>query len=173
MGPCHHVMERHQAAEGGERRPDTEGTCEYNKWAVADCDKRRSSGFGVGRGANNSSPKSQCVIKCYTGLQTRTDHLGRLKQCQINLISKHGMVVSIRHAHWTEIKNYRRSEGTQAVLNQKRITLFSCGKGNEDHQLRVESFVHNRIASTFKWVEFVRDRIPYTVLRSGVWMSMS
>jgi hypothetical protein len=53
----------------------------------------------------------------------REPHAGQSwpKQCQMDMRSEHGMLrASICHVHRTELANYRRSEGTQAVLNQKR-----------------------------------------------------
>jgi hypothetical protein len=48
-------------------------------------------------------------------------------------------------------------------------------KRSENHQLRSGFFEHHRIDSAVKWVEFVRVRMPYLVLRSYchniiVWM---
>jgi hypothetical protein len=45
---------------------------------------------------------------------------------------------------------------------------FFYGKGNEDHKLGTGFFVHKRIISAVKRVEFFSDRMSYIMLR-GCW----
>jgi hypothetical protein len=50
----------------------------------------------------------------------------------------------------------------------RKIQIFN-GKGNENHQLRTEFFVHHRTVSERVRYEYVGDRMSYIVLRGRWW----
>jgi hypothetical protein len=60
---------------------------------------------------------------------------------------------------------YRRSDGKMEALNGKRIILFSMDRGMGIISYGQGLFVHKRIVSAVRRVEFISDRMSYIILR--------
>jgi hypothetical protein len=65
---------------------------------------------------------------------------------------------------------YRRSDGRRVALRAEDCTFF-YGQGNGDHRLGTGFFVHKRILSAVRRVEFISYRMLYVILR-GRWCSI-
>jgi hypothetical protein len=73
---------------------------------------------------------------------------------------------------WKELSKYKLDlVAVQEVRWDKGSTersgKYTCFylRGNENHKINTGFFVHKRIISAFKRVEFVSDRMPYIILR--------
>jgi hypothetical protein len=66
-------------------------------------------------------------------------------------------LVGVQEVRWEKAGTERAEDYT-----------FLFGKSNEDHRLWIRFFVHKKIISAVRRVEFVSDRVSYIILR-GRW----
>jgi hypothetical protein len=77
-------------------------------------------------------------------------------------LGKHKLdLVSVQEVRWEKWGGTERAEDY----------MFFYANGNEDHQLGTGFFVHKRIISAVRRVEFVSDRMSYIILR-GRWCNI-
>ena len=65
----------------------------------------------------------------------------------------------------------RRLDGTKGTQKEQGIIIFSMEEEMKIINREQDFFVHHRIVSPVKKVEFVRDRVSYIVLR-GCWCNI-
>jgi hypothetical protein len=101
-------------------------------------------------------PKHQKISTCNVKSVYRTGSLKtvarELGKCKLDLVG-----VQVR---WEK-----------GVTERAEDYTFFCGQGNGDHQLGTGFFVHKRIVSAVRRVEFISDRMSYIILR-GRWSNI-
>ena len=61
--------------------------------------------------------------------------------------------------------------GQRGHCKSRGLYFFFYGKGSKNHQVGTEYFVHHRIVSEVKTVEFLSDMMSYIVLK-GCWCNI-
>jgi hypothetical protein len=67
--------------------------------------------------------------------------------------------------HKLELVGVQEVRWDKGGIERAEDYTFFYGAGNEDHQLGTGFFVHKRIVSAVRRVEFVSDRMSYIILR--------
>ena len=149
-------------------------------------DKGWYSSLGVGRSANNCSlPKSNHVTNCCKKPRNQTDPSVRPKQWKRDMRFGTWNVRSLHKSRslmtvvgelarykldlvWEQEVRYKKGVNARA-----EDSTFFYEKGNENHQLGTEFFVHQRILPAVKIVEFGSDRMLYTcIILRGRWCNI-
>ena len=136
--------------------------------------------WGLGEGLTTHHRKKQLVTKTFTKPRNGTDSMARPQQrnkdmrfgtWNVTSLYRIGGVTSVAK----ELARYRMDiVGVQEVrldgngISQIGDYLLYYGEGNNNHQLGTGFFIHKRIKSAVKKVEFISDRLSYLVLK-GRW----
>ena len=131
----------------------------------------------MGEGLTTHHRKKQLVTYPYNKPRNKTDSLARPQQRNKDLRFGTWNVTSLYRTGGVtlvakELARYRIDfVGVQEVrldgngISQIGDYLLYYGEGNNNHQLGTGFFVHKRIKSAVKKVEFISDRLSYLVLK--------
>ncbi|KAJ4447111.1 hypothetical protein ANN_09111 [Periplaneta americana] len=174
------------------QRKKSQGARSYRSLGQSQCNRISSSsrgepirggpsawGLGEGLTTHHRKKKKQLVTNPYNKPRNRTDSLARPQQrnkvlrfgtWNVTSLYRTGGVTLVAK----KLARYRIDfVGVQEVrldgngISQIRDYLY-YGEGNNNHQLGTGFFVHKRIKSAVKKVEFISDRLSYLVLK-GRW----